>query len=56
MLSYKKDTIAMLIKYSEMLKSESMTIDMGCGAGSYEFVAVEDIDYCLEEIVKELEQ
>lgn len=56
MMSYKKDTIAILIRLKEMVKAESMTIDMGCGAGSYEFVAVEDIDYCFEKIIDEVEQ
>lgn len=51
--SYRKDTIAIILKLVDKIKEEKMLIDMSCGAGSYEFVAVEDIDYVVEEFLKE---
>lgn len=36
-------------KFAEKLKEEKVTIDLDCGAGSYEYVAVEEIDDLLEE-------
>lgn len=56
MESFKKDTIAMinmLNKFVGKIKEEACFIDLGCGDGTYEYVAVEDIDYVLEDFLKE---
>ncbi len=45
----KKIASAAIKAFAEKLKEEKVTIDLGCGAGSYEYVAVEDIDDLLEE-------
>ena len=38
--------------FAENLLKEKELIDLGCGAGCYEYVAVEDIEYLLKEGVE----
>ena len=42
-----------LKEFVDKLKEESTTIDLGCGTGSYEYVAVEDIDFILNSFTED---
>lgn len=48
-VSDEKEVFAALKKFAEKLKEQKVSIDLGCGAGSYEYVSVEDIDDLLKE-------
>lgn len=47
----KKEEAIILKEFVKRLKQEEVTIDLGCGCGSYQYVAVEDIDDIFEEMV-----
>lgn len=48
-VSDERNVSAALKNFAEKLKKTKVSIDLGCGAGSYDYVAVEDIDNLLKE-------